>query len=352
MTAASAQAAAAVASIGIDEEYGDMHRIVLQGILSAGYLNARGVKRLFAGACNYLKLPAAERTTMPYVQKLVREINERLRTFDMAIKSASCELTGKKYYIFLITVEKPIMKLQTLFSRFEMELFQKCMDKMLRAYNNFSVPIQECIALSKDINEPKGSVELGRAFIEKMIESIYFAKYVMPDGESNLTLGIRALREFEPLLREMYHDVVTTCSLCNTMMLHGYLCPECKILLHMPCYTRFIVENPQCPRCFTPWGDDVEMIQRVRQEPEQEVEQDFGEQEPDEEEEDAEDPSMSPIRDVRSVETQPAEEDEDVMPLLQPMGEVRLGKKSRKSKKKKKSKSRARVSSEEEEESE
>jgi hypothetical protein len=51
-----------------------------------------------------------ERTSMAYVQKVVREINERIKPFDMAIRSASCELTGKKFYVFLISVEKPIMK--------------------------------------------------------------------------------------------------------------------------------------------------------------------------------------------------------------------------------------------------
>jgi hypothetical protein len=51
-----------------------------------------------------------QRTSMQAVQKVVREINERIKPFDMAIRSASCELTGKKFYVFLVTVEKPIMK--------------------------------------------------------------------------------------------------------------------------------------------------------------------------------------------------------------------------------------------------
>jgi hypothetical protein len=34
--------------------YGDMHKIVLQGIMSAGFLDARGVKNLFKAACNAL----------------------------------------------------------------------------------------------------------------------------------------------------------------------------------------------------------------------------------------------------------------------------------------------------------
>jgi hypothetical protein len=36
------------------QEYGHIHRLVLQGLMSAGCLDAKGVKRLFVGACSYL----------------------------------------------------------------------------------------------------------------------------------------------------------------------------------------------------------------------------------------------------------------------------------------------------------
>jgi len=38
-----------------EDEYGDMHKLVLQGIMSAGFLDAKGVKKLFQGACKMLK---------------------------------------------------------------------------------------------------------------------------------------------------------------------------------------------------------------------------------------------------------------------------------------------------------
>jgi hypothetical protein len=79
-------------------------------MMSAGYLERKGVKKLFMGACSYLALPSAQRTSMAYVQKLVREINEKIRPYDMAIRSASCELTGEKFYVFLVTVEKPLLR--------------------------------------------------------------------------------------------------------------------------------------------------------------------------------------------------------------------------------------------------
>ena len=38
-----------------NEEYGDMHKIVLQGLMSSGMLDSKGVKKLFTNACSYLR---------------------------------------------------------------------------------------------------------------------------------------------------------------------------------------------------------------------------------------------------------------------------------------------------------
>ncbi len=42
-------------SDGEGEEFGDMHRLILQGIFYAGWMNAKGVKNLFLESCKYLK---------------------------------------------------------------------------------------------------------------------------------------------------------------------------------------------------------------------------------------------------------------------------------------------------------
>ena len=133
----------------LNDPYGDLHKLVLQGtchltvcvlilgvhlsaiilhlsiilyfylillfpgMMSAGYMNKMRVRRLFMGACSYLRFTRTqteERTTMAYVQKVVRDINEKIKPYDMTIKSVSCELTGNKLYIFLVTVEKPLLR--------------------------------------------------------------------------------------------------------------------------------------------------------------------------------------------------------------------------------------------------
>lgn len=146
---------------------------------------------------------------MQAVQKVVREINEKIKPYDMAIRSASCELTGKKFYVFLITVEKPIMKwvlfirahlntiqigeeqrllknliyfyfrMQTLFSKGELELFQKIMTAVLRKYDHFAVPVMDCNNMAREIDARNFSIEMAEAFVQKMIALQYFAKYYL-----------------------------------------------------------------------------------------------------------------------------------------------------------------------------
>lgn len=96
------------------EEYGDMHKLVLQGVMAAGFLDAKGVKKLFQESYKHLNRndnSKIENVTSPlFIQRVVREINDRIKNYDMMIRSATCEITGEKFYVFLVTIERPVMK--------------------------------------------------------------------------------------------------------------------------------------------------------------------------------------------------------------------------------------------------
>jgi len=251
----------------MSDKYGDFHKLVLQGMMSSGILGYSGVMKLFFGACTYLKLPSEERTTMPYIQKVVREINKNIRDFNMAIKSASCELTGKKYYMFLMTVDNPMLKLQTHCTQFEIRLFEKIIDTVFHKYPNFSAPFAECINFANDL-DARGTLEQAEHFITRMIEMSYLTKFPLGGEDFDITLGIRGIRELEPLFRRS--GVLTECMLCKTLLLHGYLCPQCRTVIHRPCYTRYVKKNlTTCPRCDCCWEDKSKMLPRTREEDEE-----------------------------------------------------------------------------------
>ncbi|CAG7723890.1 unnamed protein product, partial [Allacma fusca] len=246
--------------------YGDMHKIVLQGLMAAGYLDLKGVKHLFNAACDYLKVSdaeRAERTAMPYVQQVVRGINEQMKPFDMAVKSASCEITGKKYFIFLVTAEKSVMKHQLMFTPQEIKMLQICIDRILRKYPNFAIPQPECVNTWRDV-DPRGSVSKGEEFIKRLIELQYLTKYPISKTDYDVTLGVRGLRELEPLLMDFYQDVIQTCCLCKMLLLHGFRCPKCKLLLHKFCYTKYLQTCQTCKSCNASWASVKDMLRRNR----------------------------------------------------------------------------------------
>ena len=96
---------------------------------------------------------------------------------------------------------------------------QIVMDRMMNKYSNFCVPLNECINILRDV-DARAQMQKGADFIQDMIDSQYFTKYLVSKTEYDVTLGIRGIREFEPLLRDKYPDVVMTCSLCKCIMLH------------------------------------------------------------------------------------------------------------------------------------
>jgi hypothetical protein len=123
--------------------------------------------------------------------------------------------------------------------------------------------MNECINVLKDIDS-RTSLTHAEAFINKMIDLQYFTKNPPNSEDFDVTLGVRGIREFEPLLVDLYRDVVRSCSLCKMILLHGYRCPGCKILFHQFCYAKYVATCKQCQSCNASWGVRKNMLDRCR----------------------------------------------------------------------------------------
>ncbi|CAL8134996.1 unnamed protein product [Orchesella dallaii] len=251
------------------EEYGDMHRLVLQGIMAAGYLDVKGVKKLFQESCKQLKckVPAVEHLSPPFIQRVVREINERIKDYDMMIRSATCEVTGEKFYVFLVTIEKQVMKFQTYFTKAELDLFKKIMDSLLRKRKYFSITETDCVNIGGDIDPRSFNKLNAEDFVVKMISLQYFTKVYNNknnEDEYEITLGFRTIREFEPIFREVYHDVFTNCCLCKLILLNGLQCPKCPAVIHRGCLKKYIKTSKICVSCKGPWRTEGSLLIRTR----------------------------------------------------------------------------------------
>ena len=100
-------------------------------------------------------------------------------------------------------------------------MFQICFDRMLRKYWNFSIPLNDAINVLHEI-DPRAPKQHGYDFIHRLIDMSYFIKWPLSKdpNDYDVTIGCRGIREFEPLLLDMYKDVVRSCLLCQNIMIH------------------------------------------------------------------------------------------------------------------------------------
>jgi len=253
--------------------YSDLHRYMLQGLIYAGILDAKGVKGLFNGACVQTKHHCEEKDKLPNIQRVVTKINAKIKDFNMAIKTATCELTGKKYYTFIMTIEDPMAKFQKTFTALELDMFMHCVDIILRKTDTYSVSETACVQIAREKDtSSKRSNALADSFVEKMLSMLYFTQCPGPsaieDGPNHITLGPRTMKEFECVLRESYQDAVTKCCLCLHPLLHGYQCPNksvCKNVVHLSCHKNFAIHSVDCPGCKAPWIPITRLIRRVKE---------------------------------------------------------------------------------------
>jgi hypothetical protein len=78
-------------------------------------------------------------------------------------------------YLFVFN----FFRMQTMFSKGELELFQKIMTAVLRKYEHFAVPETECLNMAREIDARNFSIEMAEAFVQRMVSSQYFAKYYL-----------------------------------------------------------------------------------------------------------------------------------------------------------------------------
>lgn len=71
-------------------------------------------------------------------------------------------------------------RVQTFFTKFELDLFQRIINSVLRQHNNFLVSVNECINMGADL-DPRFSKINAEDFINKMICLQYLARVYKDD---------------------------------------------------------------------------------------------------------------------------------------------------------------------------
>ncbi|CAG7846442.1 SubName: Full=Uncharacterized protein {ECO:0000313/EMBL:CCA66936.1} [Serendipita indica DSM 11827] len=206
-------------------------------------------------ACRSLNDEIPQMYNAAEVNIYIQEINETLVPLSIEFKSRIDEVSGKRIWALVNTVEGEIAKVATEYTPAEIGLYKAVIDHIVLApRDSFCVGEIACLreASSLKPSMPKSQAE---ATLKNFVANGWL--YKSPRGR--YTLSTRALIELELYLRRTYEDEIFDCAHCKELCTLGIACDshldECDTYLHRHCYDLLRRTTPRlkCPNCEADW---------------------------------------------------------------------------------------------------
>nr|ACO10240.1 Non-structural maintenance of chromosomes element 1 homolog [Caligus rogercresseyi] len=264
-------------------EYDDRHRIFLQGVLNMGVVSRSAAKNLLQKAYTIRgdSLPTQSSELSLILREITYSINKKIQHLNLAIVKAIDEnqINKEGYFVLINQLDRSeeltqlTQKCMIEFAPHGLEFLKLLMDEMIQGpksntgdEENEESDDEEDIPYFRkgEIMETR-ALNLGsrlksktlkpleaQAIIDKFIEK----KWLRSSESEEITFTPRFIAEMETYLRSVYPDDISSCSLCNKMVVKSLLC-ECGKQFHLYCLGAAIpksknrdeVMNVPCPKC-------------------------------------------------------------------------------------------------------
>jgi len=109
----------------------------------------------------------------------------------------------------------------------------------------------------KDVESLRKNI--ARDAADRFIHQLIQDRWLEAVGDQHVTLGVRAIAELSPYVKELYH--VEDCKACGQMCVFKRQCQsnQCKVTMHPHCADQwFANREPKCPDCLSPFGGNDE----------------------------------------------------------------------------------------------
>ncbi|XP_011305379.1 non-structural maintenance of chromosomes element 1 homolog [Fopius arisanus] len=181
------------------------------------------------------------------VEGQIQMINEKIAPYNFVIKSANCELSGMKYWIFTANVMDKVMNYPGRFTRVQLEYVRKVFSEIINSEEGYISTIT-CINVRSQMTGQLSATE-AESTLTMMIDQMW----VHQQGD-NVYMGVRSVGELMPYFRESYADGLNACLMCRNTIFHGYRCENCQGVSHLYCIAKAVKyqKNLKCLGCAAP----------------------------------------------------------------------------------------------------
>ncbi|KAJ3637346.1 hypothetical protein MTP99_000815 [Tenebrio molitor] len=205
-------------------------------------------------ALTFFEEISPEQCSSAHLKSLIVEINREICKHSFKIASTTCEITGKKVFVWLNTKNDDLSRLQVGFSAVELEYFHAIMREIISSDEHY-VEYPRCINISSTLTGTLSRAN-GEKVLIKWIKGGYFVK---KDG--HVCLGARTILEFTTYLRTNTENC--SCNLCSELVFVGESCKSCEKTFHSFCIEKYFQKQQKCPSCKAEWEDSHDSSMQV-----------------------------------------------------------------------------------------
>lgn len=236
----------------------DVHRLFKQAMISRRCVTedlATILWKKCEEACRSLNENIPSQFEAAEIGTYIQEINDTITPLSLEFKSRIDEVSGKRMWALVNTVDGDIAQVATEYSATEITFFKHIIELIVLApADAYSV---SSLAAIREVTNMKASMTKSQA--EAALSNFVANGWLYRSDRGRYALSTRSLVELEVYLRRTYENDVPECSYCTELVTLGVACNSddrsCRAVLHRHCYDllRRSPNNFKCPLCKADW---------------------------------------------------------------------------------------------------
>lgn len=179
------------------------------------------------------------------VSQMINHANKNLKRFNLMIRGSMDEVTTKRYYVLISTVDNDITHAAVQYTPKQYEFFKHILQSIVHEPRGI---ISEFTI--KTLAE-RSSIPDYRNLFRNWCSKNWFVR-VEENGEDFITLGVRSTAELDVFIKNKLIEKPDEldCKSCGTMAIYSKLCSNCGSRFHKKCSKLSIdIDTGSCKIC-------------------------------------------------------------------------------------------------------
>lgn len=189
------------------------------------------------------------------VFRIVQMVNSNLKEFNLMIRSTMDEITTKKFYILISTVDNEITRASSLYSQKQLEFFKLILQAVVHEprgiISHSDLKLLADRATLPTTSKSRGQLPEFKTVFNEWCLKNWFTVVTENEGEY-ITLGVRSVAELDVFIKQKLVEKAEdlNCKGCDSLSIYSSFCDSCDTRYHTRCAKMYIDRTTnKCRSC-------------------------------------------------------------------------------------------------------